>query len=335
MKEEKVLQYLKVLCYLKSQNPDYISRRQIAEKFFNGKIKTAENICKHLIDANLISSRPGTLGGYTYDPKKDMNNLKGSDLNCMLNDYSYNNKAELNKINLSISEEDVIDRLSKLSFAGIPLVSNLKVDSGSVSEKEERLMIDITDAIRGSYKLRIKYTASQLNEDGSVNSFECIVSPINFTIFNGVAYLNAYYEKIKDSRPTGEKVRRVYVLNRIEILEHLECQNFAVNNEDRIKIKSRLPYELYDSDEEITFPIRVYYQGYNCFNRVFKNYYNTSIDIKKHSSIVYLTTKSYLECCGNLLALGNTFEFLDAKYSKKVRDLYLKTIDEIREKLNK
>ena len=42
-----------------------------------------------------------------------------------------------------------------------------------------------------------------------------------------------------------------------------------------------------------------------------------------------------MECVGNLLALGNTFEFIDSKESKPIQDLYLKTLEELRDKLVK
>lgn len=335
VEEEKILQYLRVLCYLKSQSPDFVSRQTLADKFFDGGSKKVETVCKHLIDAGLISSKPGSQGGYTYDPSFIMKGLHNSDVNTTLNDYTFSEKMELNKINLSISNNEVIDRLSRMSFAGIPLISDLKINSGYVSTKEEKLMVDITDAIRDSYKIRINYTSSQLNEDNTVNSFDCTVAPINFVIFNGAAYLNAYYYKIKDSKPTGEKVLRTYVLNRIVVLKHLENEHFAVANEDRLRLKNKLPYELYDQDEEICFPIKLFYRGYNCFNRVFKNYYCNDIKIDQCYSYVNILTKSYMECVGNLLALGNTFEFIDSEESKPIQDLYLKTLEELRDKLVK
>ena len=335
MKDEKILQYLRVLCYLKSQSPDFISRQELANRFFDGKLKRCETACKHLIDGGLISSRPGTFGGYTYDPTFKMKGLSTSDLNTTLNEYTYSEKRELNKVNLSISDNEVIERLSKITLAGIPLISNLKVDNFSVSPKEEELMVDITDAIRAGYKLKIHYISSQLNEDGSINEYDCVVCPINFIIFNGAAYLNAYYEKQKDSKPTGERVRRTFVLNRIKVLKHLENDKFVLSNDDRIRIKNKLPYELYDQDPAINFPIRLNYTGYNCFNRVFKNYYYEEVRIDKPYSIITICTKSYWECMGNLLALGNTFEFMETKFSKPVRDLYLDTIEKLRENLIK
>ncbi len=335
MNDEKILQYLRVLCYLKSQSPDYVSRQELTDKFFNGKYKRCETTCKHLNEAGLISSRPGTCGGYTYDPTFIMKGLKTSDLNTTLNEYTFSEKRELNKINLSISDNEVIDRLSKISLAGIPLISDLKIDNFTVSVKEEELMVDITDAIRAGYKIKIHYISSQLNEDGSVNEFDCVVCPINFIIFNGAAYLNAYYEKHKDSKPTGERVRRTYVLNRIKVLKHLENDKFVVSNDDRLRIKNKLPYELYDQDMMVSFPIKLNYTGYNCFNRVFKNYYNKQVRIDRPSCIINITTKSYLECVGNLLALGNTFEFVEDKLSKPVRSLYLDTIEKIRMNLIK
>ena len=333
--EEKIIQYLRVLCYLKSQSPDFVSRQKIADKFFDGGTKKVETVCKHLIDAKLVSSKPGSQGGYTYDPTFIMHGLNTSDVNTALNEYTYSEKMELNKINLSINNNEVIERLSKMSFAGIPLISDLKINAVYVSPNEEKLMVDITDAIRGTYKIKINYTSSQLNEDNTVNSFDCVVGPINFIIFNGAAYLNAYYYKIKDSKPTGERVLRTYVLNRIKVLKHLENENFAVTNDDRLRIKNKLPYELYDQDNEIRFPIKLHYRGYNCFNRVFKNYYCNDIKIDQCYSIVFVTTKSYMECVGNLLALGNTFEFIDSKECKPVKDLYSKTLEDLREKLKK
>ncbi len=333
--QEKILQYLRVLCYLKSQSPDFVSRQTLADNFFNGNTKKVETVCKHLNDAGLISSKPGAQGGYTYDPNFNMQNLRTCDVNSALNEFTYSEKMELNKINLSITNNEVIDRLSKMSFAGIPLISDLKINAGYVSIKEEKLMVDITDAIRDSYKIKINYTSSQLNDDNTVNSFDCVVGPINFVIFNGAAYLNAYYYKIKDGKPTGERVLRTYVLNRIKVLKHLENENFAVTNDDRVRLKNKLPYELYDQDEEISFSIKLYYRGYNCFNRVFKNYYCNDIKIDQCYTYVNVITKSYLECVGNLLALGNTFEFVDSKDSKPIKDLYLKTLEELRDKLVK
>ena len=325
MKSEKFLKYFYLLCYLKTHSPEYVSRKELADKFFSGNLKTCEKYCTTLRNSKLVSSKTGVSGGYTYDPCINDTSLTGQDINKLLNELTYKDLEELNKVNLAISDNSVIIRLSKLNYNGLPLLTNLKFNQSILTKKEEQVMIDITDAIRLKHKIKINYISSTIeNEKGCVNVYEIKVCPINFTIYNGVAYLNAYYERIVDSKPCGYYSKRNYVVNRIESVTHLEGEKFEINEEDIEILRNKFPYELYDSDPEIEVKICLKYEGFNCFNRVFKNYYSDLIDYRKKEVIIPIKTKSYRECCGNLLALGITFDFLDN--TNKVAELYRITL---------
>ncbi len=334
MNSDKFLEYLKVLCYLKSRSPEYVKGNELKDLFFDGSKKKLETCVKTLRESNLIDSNSGSQGGYTYSPYFDKKDILGKNIDKLLNNFTFNNVEELNRINLSINGEENIKKIKELSFGSLALVNDLKYDSTILSSKEKKIMLNIVDAIRDKHKIKIKYIASNLNDDDSINIYEVVLAPINFYIFNGICYLNAYYEKIHDKKLTGELVTRRYVVNRIDenSIIHLDTEHFKIKSKDKEIIKNKLPYEIYDSNNELVFKIKLSYVGYNCFNRTFKNYYSDFIEYKEKYSIIEIKTKSYLECTSNLLSLGNTFEFIDSNESQIIKELYLKTIDELKEK---
>ncbi len=334
MNGEKFLEYLRVICYLKSRSPEYIKAKEIAEKFFNGSEKKVEACAKALKEAHLVDSVSGANGGYTYSPNFKKDDILGRSIDPYLKSLTFDNTLELNKINLSIQNNDTIDRLKELTFGGLTLISNMKFEATLLSKKEEKIMLDVADAIRDKHKIKVKYVASSLTIDNKINIYEIILCPISFYIFNGSCYLNAYYETTHNGKGTGIFKKRTYVLNRIDEnnIIHIDNEHFEINEDDLKIIKNKLPYEIYSSDEELKFKIRLSFRGYNCFNRTFKNYYSESIDYKSPYSIIEIKTKSYLECMSNLLNLGDTFEFVNIKESKKVGELYINTIKNLSSK---
>lgn len=325
----RILDHIKVLCYLKSQSPNNVSRKDLADRFFEGKLKKVDSVCGNLIECNLVSSRSGTNGGYYYDPQPDLNGLKDKELEALFNGFTYINQEELNDINLFIDEDKNLERFSSINLGGAPMIKNLKTNNYNITENEKEIMNNITDAIRKKYKLRINYTKSVLDKDGYPEKFECVIAPINFTVYNGLVYLNLIYYHYHNGKPTNEESLRAWIVSKIEILEHLENQKFEVSEDFKEKIKNRFPYEISEFDKETIFPIKIKFEGYNTFNRTFKNYYYDKINLDKPYSIVEIKTKSYWECVNNLLSLGNTFEFKEKEKSKPVRELYFRKLENL------
>ena len=326
---KRFLEQLEVLCYLKSQMPNLVSRQELADNFYNGDLRKVENVCKNLIECNLVSSRSGTNGGYYYDPSNYINGLTSDNIESFLNGFTYISQEELNKINFSIGDNEVLERYSTTNLGGAPMIKDLRVNNYKFTPDEIKIIDDIIDARRKQYKLRINYTKSALDKDGNPEKFECVIAPISFTVFNGLIYLNLIYYHYHDGKPTKRESLRAWIVSKIEILEHLENEKYEISENFIEQIKNRLPYEIADYDNETTFPIKVKFEGYNTFNKTFKNYYYDKIDLNKPYSIVEIKTKSYLECFSNLLSLGDTFEFVENEKSKPVRDIYFRKLGEL------
>lgn len=293
-----VLNCIKLLSFIKARSPEIISSRELSE-YLEVSPRTLRRYIDILKDEFCIEAKKGNGGGYYYNSnKKTSFSLEGLD--------------ELNKINLSIDDEEVIKKLNKINLNGIDLVLNLKFDNANVTKKDLEKMIVITDSIRA--KKMIDYRS--ITKDG--RKYEAYIGPICFKIYDGVTYLYAYYR--------GNV--RMYTLSNIEVLGERN-ETYIIKKEDIDKIKNRPNYELYDRDPLIYFKIKLKKIAFNRFKKEFKN--EIKFDDSLEEAEITIKTQSYLECVAHLLALGENIEFINK--TNKVYELYKESLKKMSENL--
>lgn len=293
-----VINCVKLLSYIKARSPEIISGDELSSYLEVSK-RTLRRYIDYLKDDFGIDSKKGRDGGYFFNSfKKTSFSLEGLD--------------ELNQINLSIDDEEVIKKLNKINLNGINLCLNLKFDNSEVTKSDLEKMIVLTDSIRAKKMVNF----SSVTKEG--RKYQAYFGPICFKIFDGVTYLYAYYRN----------QIRMYVLSNIEILDERN-EKFIIKKEDIEYIKNKPNYELYDKDPLLYFKIKIKKIVYNRFKKEFKN--EIKFDDTKQEAEVTIKTQSYLECLTHLLALQDNFQFLDKK--NKMYELYKITLSKMKKNL--